>query len=188
MTLTTPARDLFVYHIFGIPGETRAWLKNPETYRLAVTGLVERELDLTLDMLKHDFTPVTSRVVLQCMTNVHKGCIEVTGVPLSDILDAAGVQAAAGKVALRAADGFTTNLKLEYVRNASEPPLAAFALNGEPISVDHGFPVRIAAPGKYGFKWPKWIVAIEAVDYDAKGHYEGKRGWDDDAERGKPVI
>jgi len=58
---------------------------------------------------------------------------------------------------------------------------------GEPLTGDHGFPVRITADGKYGYKWCKWLVEIELVDYDHKGHYEGKGRWSDQATRGNPV-
>jgi len=95
----------------------------------------------------------------------------------------------ATKMAFSSADGFTTNLKLDYVRGMrDEPVLLAYAMNGVPIPLEHGYPIRLASPGKYGFKWPKWLTGIDFVDYDAKGHYEGRRGWNDDAERGKPVT
>ena len=52
----------------------------------------------------------------------------------------------------------------------------------------HGFPIRITADGRYGYKWCKWPVEIEAVDYDYKGHYEGKRRWSDKGIRGTRVT
>lgn len=184
----TALDDMFVYHIFGIPKDARSWERDPTGYRLRVTGLVENELTLSLDDLRQGFEPVSAPMVLQCMTNVHWGQLEFTGARLSDVLDKAGIAPAATKVALRGADGFDSNLKLDYVRTSSPPVLVAYQMNGEPIPLDHGCPVRIASPGKYGYKWPKWIAEIEAVDTDYKGHYEGKRGWSDDAERGKPVT
>lgn len=53
---------------------------------------------------------------------------------------------------------------------------------------DHGFPLRLTADGKYGFKWCKWLTEVEVVDYDYKGHYEGKGGWSDAGTRGQPVT
>jgi DMSO/TMAO reductase YedYZ molybdopterin-dependent catalytic subunit len=61
-------------------------------------------------------------------------------------------------------------------------------MNEEPLSEVHGFPVRIAAIGKYAYKWCKWLNRISLADYDFKGHYEGKRGWSDSALRGERVT
>jgi DMSO/TMAO reductase YedYZ molybdopterin-dependent catalytic subunit len=184
----TPTKDLFVYHIFGIPDEARKWQRDPSSYRLAVTGLVEHELRLSLDDLRTTFEVIRAPMVIQCMTNVHWGQVEFAGARLSDILEKAVPAPQAVKMALRSADGFRTNLKLDYIRTSKEPVLAAYEMNGQPIPLEHGFPVRIASPGKYGYKWPKWIAEIEVVDKDAGGHYETRRGWSDDGERGKPVT
>ena len=61
-------------------------------------------------------------------------------------------------------------------------------MNGEPLPADHGFPVRATADGRYGYKWCKWLSAVELVDYDFKGHYEGRRRWSDAGIRGQPVM
>lgn len=53
------------------------------------------------------------------------------------------------------------------------------------LPLDHGFPLRLTADGKYGFNWCKWLTEVE---YDYKGHYEGKRGWSDAGTRGQPVT
>ena len=184
----TPIEDQFVYHIFGIPGEARAWSDDPADYRLKVGGMVETPLELSLGDLREQFEAVRFPIVLQCMTNVHWGRVEFTGARLWDVLQHAGLSDSATKLALRAADGYDTDLKLDYVRSSGEPVLLAYEMNAEPIPLDHGCPVRIASPDRYGYKWPKWITEIEAVDTDYKGHYEYKRGWSDDGERGKPVT
>jgi hypothetical protein len=54
-------------------------------------------------------------------------------------------------------------------------------MNGEPLTPEHGFPVRLLVPGIYGMKDVKWITRIEAVDTDIKGYWQ-RRGWDDRAE------
>jgi len=46
------------------------------------------------------------------------------------------------------------------------------------LAAEHGYPVRVVVPQKYGMKWPKWINTIELVDYDYKGYWE-QRGWSD---------
>ena len=184
----TPLEELFVYHIMGIPGEARQWEQSPDSYTLAVTGLVDRELQLTLADLRDSFEPVRVPLILQCTTNIHWGRIEITGARLGDVLNSAGLQEGALKVALRAADGFDTDLKLDYIRETDPPVLVAYGMNGQDVPLEHGFVARIAAPGKYGFKWIKWLTEIEVVDYDFKGHYEGRRGWSDDGQRGQRIL
>jgi hypothetical protein len=59
--------------------------------------------------------------------------------------------------------------------------LLAYMMNGETLPEEHGFPLRLVAPDKAGYKWVKWVVRMEVVDYDYKGYWES-RGWDDDAD------
>jgi hypothetical protein len=59
--------------------------------------------------------------------------------------------------------------------------ILAFEMNGVELPLDHGYPLRLVVPGKYGYKWVKWITHIEVIDYDYKGYWES-RGWDDEAD------
>jgi hypothetical protein len=59
--------------------------------------------------------------------------------------------------------------------------LLCYEMNGEPLPKEQGFPLKVVAPGKAGYKWVKWVVRIEVVDYDHKGYWES-RGWDDEAD------
>ena len=184
----TPNDELFVYHIFGLPRELPRWQSDVATYSLAITGLVDAPMQLPLEQLRDDFAPHSGDMVLQCMTNVHWGRIRFTGARLADVLERAGVRDGAFKLALRGAEGFDTDLRVEEVRAEPDAFLLAYAMNGEPLPPDHGFPVRVAADGRYGYKWCKWLTEIEAVDRHHKGHCEGKRRWSDKATRGQPVT
>lgn len=188
MSARTPVAGLFVYHIFGLPRELSAWERDPAGYALEVTGLVGRPARLTLEGLRSGFPPVVMETVLQCMTNVHWGRVEVRGPRLLDVLEAAGLRPEAGKIGLRGAEGFTTDLSVADIRREPDRFLLAYEMNGAPLAPEHGFPVRIVADGRYAYKWCKWLTSIEAVDFDIKGHYEGVRGWSDAATRGVPVI
>jgi len=184
----TPTDELFVYHIFGLPRELPRWQSDVGTFSLAVTGLADTPMRLSLEQICGDFAPHSGDMVLQCMTNVHWGRVRFTGARLADVLEQAGVRDGAWKLAVRGADGFATDLRLDEVRAEPDAFLLAYAMNDEALSADHGFPVRLTADGRYGYKWCKWLVEIEAVDHDVKGHYEGKRCWSDAATRGQPVT
>ena len=184
----TPVPRLFTYHIFGTPPEHREYLRDETAFRLTVSGLVEREQQLSVRQLREDFEPVRVEMILQCMTNIHWGRISIIGARLLDVLEASGIRSEARKIALHAADGFASDLRLDEVRDDPDAFLLAYAMNDEPLSLDHGFPVRVAADGRYGYKWPKWLCEVELVDHDFKGHYEGHRGWSDVGTRGLPVT
>jgi DMSO/TMAO reductase YedYZ molybdopterin-dependent catalytic subunit len=100
-----------------------------------------------------------------------------TGVPLRNLLEAAGPQSRAVEVLLRGADGYTDTIPLEKALDPAT--LVVFEMNGEPLPRIHGFPVRLIVPGMYGEKNVKWITGIEVVDRDVKGFYE-QQGWGPD--------
>jgi len=184
----TPVEDLFTYHIFGIPRESRRCQEDIGSYALTIEGLVDRELSLSMAQIRSDFPQVSGVMVLQCMTNIHWGRVRFTGARLLDVLDHAGIQKGAFKIAVHGADGFDMDLRIDEVRQRPDAFLLAHSMNDQPLIVGHGFPLRLTADGKYGFKWPKWLSRIELVDYDYKGHYEGRRRWSDEATRGQPVT
>ncbi|MFY9572113.1 MAG: molybdopterin-dependent oxidoreductase, partial [Blastocatellia bacterium] len=82
-------------------------------------------------------------------------------------------------IVLHASDDYTDSIPLE--RAMADGTLLVYEMNGEPLTPDHGFPLRLLVPGIYGMKNVKGITRIEAVDYDLKGYWQ-RRGWDDRAE------
>ncbi|MBN1674317.1 MAG: molybdopterin-dependent oxidoreductase [Kiritimatiellae bacterium] len=185
----TRAEDLFTYHIFGIPDECRRYgEEDASAYRLTIDGLVDRPLSLSLPQIRDEFDRTERAMVLQCMTNVHWGRVRFAGARLGDVLKHAGCQAPAIKLALHCADGFTGDLTVAEVFENPDAHLLAFEMNGHPLPLEHGFPIRLTSDGRYGYKWPKWLQRIELVAHDFKGHYEGRRGWSDRGRRGERVV
>jgi DMSO/TMAO reductase YedYZ molybdopterin-dependent catalytic subunit len=184
----TATEELFRYDIFGLPAELRQWSKDPSRFRLKVDGCVERESTFALEQLQSGFEQEEVESVLQCMTRVHWGRVQIRGPRLWEVLQACGVLPQAQKIAFRGAEGFSTDLLVREVAEEPERFLLVYEMNGEPLTGEHGFPLRVAAIGKYAYKWCKWLVRISALDYDFKGHYEGKRGWSDTATRGERVV
>lgn len=177
-----------MYHIFGFPPALKDWQSRPSTYSLSISGLVETPTSLSLKTIREMFPPVSAMTILQCMTMVHWGRVEIRGARLAEVLEHAGIQSGAVKAAFRGGEGFTTDLSVLEIQANPSRFILAYEMNGEPLTADHGFPVRLVADGKYGYKWCKWLTNIELVDFDFKGHYEGKRGWSDAARRGEPVY
>ncbi len=73
------------------------------------------------------------------------------------------------------ADGYVTGLPLERLKQA----MLVYAMNGEPLSHEQGFPARILAPGFYGYKMPKWVTRMELTEIEPIGFWEA-RGWSTD--------
>ncbi|WP_407541368.1 molybdopterin-dependent oxidoreductase [Deinococcus radiomollis] len=151
-------------------------------WRLKVSGLVRTPQSLSLQDLKK-FTPVTDERTLACISNPVGGPLISNGVwvgfRLSELLKAAGVQGGAKYLIWEAADGYTESLPLG--RALEDDILLVHTLNGAPLNVKHGFPLRVLIPGRYGMKQPRWITGIRLTDTDEPGYWV-KRGWSKAAE------
>lgn len=147
-------------------------------YRLQVTGLVDRPLDLTLDDIES--MPKTTLVKdFQCVTGWRVPSVHWEGVKLSDVLDAAGVQAGAAALAFDSYDGLDTeSLTLDQARRPDV--IVAYRMLGAPVTTEHGGPVRLYVAPMYGYKSLKWLSAIRVVKQAAPGFWE-QNGYSIDA-------
>lgn len=174
----TPVERFFVLQKGGIPKvDVNDWA-------LSVDGSVEHPLKLTYDDLNG--MPQFSEVVtLECYDNTRGGDLVGTaiwtGVRVKTVLDKVGVKETAVKLLFHAADGYSTSHAIQYVTERNDVILA-LKMNEVNLPREHGYPLRLVAPGKYGYKWAKWITRIEVVDYDKKGYYESV-GFPDEANR-----
>jgi DMSO/TMAO reductase YedYZ molybdopterin-dependent catalytic subunit len=98
-----------------------------------------------------------------------------SGIPLHDLFAQVDIYAPARYAHFFGADGYTTSLALDQLDDA----LLAYSMNGETLSQEHGFPVRLIAPGLSGYKMPKWIQRIEFGVTPLVGFWES-RGWSQD--------
>ncbi len=153
-----------------------------ERWRLEIGGLVATPLAFTYDELRA-LPAIEEYATLQCIDNQVGGDLIGNalwrGVRLKDLLAQAGVQESVIDIVLTASDEYRDSIPL--ARAVSEGALLAYEMNGEPLTKEHGFPLRLIVPGIYGMKNVKWIKKIEAVSYDFKGYWQ-RRGWDDRAE------
>jgi hypothetical protein len=98
-------------------------------------------------------------------------------VPLGALLREAGISPASTQLVCRSSDGMTIGAS---TRAALGTPgaMLAFGMNGEPLPVEHGFPVRMVIPGLYGYVSAcKWLTGIEAATYEAYDAYWTQRGY-----------
>lgn len=150
------------------------------TWSLTVDGLVERPVTLTLEEVKARPRAELMRT-LECIGNPvggnQIGNANWAGFWLADLLEEVGVKAEAKRARFEAADGYQTSVWLEWINQPGV--LMAYEMDGEALTEQHGFPLRIFMPGLYGQKMPKWITRIEFIsDEDHQGYWEQK-GWSD---------
>lgn len=161
------------------------------TWRLRIGGLVEKPAELTLDDLRTGFEPLNQFVTLSCISNPIAGSLigttRWTGVSLQNILAAVGPRQNATHLRIKSADGFHEVVALESIMSDRRIMLT-YAWDGVPLRTEHGFPLRIYIPDRYGMKQPKWIESIDAVDRWEEGYWVS-RGWDRTAQvRATSVI
>jgi DMSO/TMAO reductase YedYZ molybdopterin-dependent catalytic subunit len=158
----------------------------PPAWRLAVDGLVDRPLQLSLEALRT--MPVrTLRVTMECAGNGRAqvsprypsipwveeavSTADWTGVPLAAVLREAGVHPSAKEIVFWGADrGIDRGVEHAFARSLApadavqEDVLLAYAMNGAPLPPQHGYPLRLVVPRWYGMASVKWLERIEATD------------------------
>jgi DMSO/TMAO reductase YedYZ molybdopterin-dependent catalytic subunit len=185
----TPNERFFVRSHLNVPRLDLA------TWRLVIDGEVARPLSLSFEDLRtaSERTVVTT---MECAGNSRSsvyppaeglrwrhgalGTARWTGVSLWDVLAWAGVRPAAIEAVFEGADhGREAEVpeELSYamsvpIGKAEHPDtLLAFAMNGEPLTPSHGFPVRVIVPGWYGMASVKWVTRISLIDHSFRGYY-----------------
>jgi DMSO/TMAO reductase YedYZ molybdopterin-dependent catalytic subunit len=153
---------------------------DPATWQLRIHGMVRNPITITWDQLLQ--RPMIERyVTLACVSNEVGGDLignaRWLGTPIKELLEEAGPLPGADQVVQRAVDGWTCGTPTATLLDGRDA-LLAIGMNGEPLPVNHGFPVRMVVPGLYGYVSAcKWITEIELsrfADFDA---YWVPRGW-----------
>lgn len=153
---------------------------NLEEWTLKVTGLVENPYEINFDELLT--RPLVERyVTLSCVSNQVGGDLvghaKWLGVPLSLILDEAGLLPQAEQIVGRSVDGFTVGFPSSIPYDGRDA-LVAVGMNDEPLPIEHGFPVRLVVAGLYGYvSATKWLSELELTTWDGFDAYWIPRGW-----------
>jgi DMSO/TMAO reductase YedYZ molybdopterin-dependent catalytic subunit len=139
------------------------------TWTFRVFGQVESELELSWEQF--DELPRTSNVQdIHCVTRWSRFDASFEGVHWTELEKLARPRATANFVIAHAEAGFTSNVPLSFL----EAPNALLATHadGEPLSPEHGYPLRLVIPGKYFWKSAKWLRGIELSSIDRPGFWE----------------
>ena len=157
---------------------------NVDDWELRVHGLVEQEVTLTFQDLL-DAQLIESHVTLTCVSNPVGGNLagnaKWLGLPLREVLARARPKDGADMVLSTSIDGFSASTPLDVLQDDRDAMLA-IGMNGEPLPLEHGYPVRMVVPGLYGFvSATKWVVDLEVTRFADNKAYWTNRGW---SERG----
>ena len=160
--------------------QTEPTLINEEDWQLPITGMVDNPRMFTLQQFRDEFESFDQFVPLTCISGrVGTGLISTTkwtGASAQDVLEAVGVQPDAKYLFITSGDGFYETVDLELIRN-DRRIMFCYAWDDKLLPKDHGFPLRIWIPDRYGMKQPKWITGIEVTDVDHPGYWV-ERNWD----------
>jgi DMSO/TMAO reductase YedYZ molybdopterin-dependent catalytic subunit len=140
-----------------------------EKWRLEVDGAVASPLSLSFEELMA-LPQVTVDADFHCVTGWSVLDVRFSGVRFETVLALARPTAAATHVMTHAYDGYSTNLPIEEA--IKEDVLLVVSLNGDPLSEEHGGPVRIVVPQLYAWKGAKWLKRIEVMTQDRRGYWE----------------
>ena len=171
----TSADDFYLVHTAIIPPAI-----DPADWRLRIHGLVDKEVTLTYqDLLDRQLTEAW--VTLNCVSNPVGGNLIGnawwSGVRVADLLREAGVQAGADAVLQTSDDGWTCGTPVAALTDDRNAMLVV-AMNGKPLPIEHGFPVRTLVPGLYGYVSAcKWVVDWEVSKFEDISAYWTQRGW-----------
>ncbi len=152
----------------------------PKDWSIRIHGMVEREIELSYDdLVAHEITE--SWVTLNCVSNEVGGDLIGnawwSGVRLADLLALAGPDPEADAVLQTSDDGWTCGTPLEALTDDRNAMLAV-AMNGSPLPIEHGFPVRTLVPGLYGYVSAcKWVVEMEVTTFDQITAFWTDKGW-----------
>jgi DMSO/TMAO reductase YedYZ molybdopterin-dependent catalytic subunit len=152
-----------------------------EDWSLRIHGLVEREVTISYQDLL-DAALVERDITLMCVSNYVGGDLTSNarwlGVPIRSVLAQAGPTPGADMVLSKSSDGFTAGTPLDVLLDPGRDSLLAIGMNGEPLPIEHGFPVRMVVPGLYGYvSATKWVVDLKVTRFADDEGYWTPRGW-----------
>lgn len=165
-SLTSNQREKTELHITGSDPYNR--ISDEESYRLRVWGKVKNELSLTLSEIKA-MPSVEREDPLACVVGWTDKA-KWRGVLIRDILEKVGLEPDGKFVVFYDDKNYSSSLSVDYINSGK--PILAYEVDGEQLPREHGWPLRVVAPDKWGYKWVKWVAEMEITNRGYEGTYE----------------
>jgi DMSO/TMAO reductase YedYZ molybdopterin-dependent catalytic subunit len=148
------------------------------TWTVRVFGEVEQELELGWEQFS-ELPQSSTTQDIHCVTRWSRFDTRFEGVHWRELAKLARPKASARFVIAHAESGFTSNVPVSFLE--ADDALLATHADGEPLTPDHGYPLRLVIPGKYFWKSAKWLRGIELSNVDRPGFWE-RYGYHNDAD------
>ena len=154
-------------------GPVRSALGEPAidltAFQLEITGLVDSSFSLTWEEIQVLPAVYSDTMIMYCVEGW-----EVwgnwKGILIKDLLDIANVFTNGEYVFFESVDGYKTGLPISYIEKYNT--MLAYEVNDIPLKEHDGFPLRVIAFGKFGYKWAKWVNKLEVMNQSQTGYWE----------------
>ncbi|MGZ0710557.1 molybdopterin-dependent oxidoreductase (plasmid) [Coraliomargarita sp. W4R53] len=158
---------------------------DPSSWRLVIDGMVDERIELSFDDLIAMGLDEYA-ITLTCVSNEVGGDLLGNaiwlGIPIREVLKLAGPKSGADMVLSTSVDGYTASTPLESLTDDGLDAILAVGMNGEPLPLEHGFPVRMVVPGLYGYvSATKWLTELKVTTFADDEAYWTPRGYSDKA-------
>ena len=154
-------------------GPSRSALGEPSidlsTFKLMITGLVDSTYSLSWEEIQEMDPYYTDTMIMYCVEGWEVWGVW-KGILVKDLLDKAHVQEDGKYIMFRSRDGYRTALPVAYLVKYNA--LLAYQVNNAPLQKHDGFPLRLIAFGKYGYKWAKWVYVLDVMNESQLGYWE----------------
>ncbi len=144
-----PVRSAFGQPVFAL-----------DTFKLEITGLVDSSFSLSWEAIQKSPAVYTDTLIMYCIEGWEVWGVW-KGILVKDLLEKAHVYPHAEYILFESIDGYKSTMSLSYVKKYKA--MLAYAVNGSPLQNHDGFPLRLIAFGKFGYKWAKWVHRIELM-------------------------
>ena len=154
-------------------GPIRSALGQPKidlnTFTLEVTGLVDSSFSLNWEEINRVPAVFSDTMLMYCVEGWEVWGNWI-GILVKDLLDKAHVRQEGKYILFGCVDSYTTALPISYLEKYNA--MLAYQVNGSPLKEHDGFPLRLIAFGKYGYKWAKWVNKLEVMNQSQIGYWE----------------
>jgi Sulfite oxidase and related enzymes len=168
-----PAGRLYPISIFGKPKEI-----DVDNYTVKITGLVKNPREIALkdifSMPKHSV-----QFDIHCVDGWSYLGSVFSGIYPKELFEDISVLPEGKFVMVKTLDGYSTDLPLDFL--LSDDAFLAYEMDGKPLDIANGYPLRLVVNGKYAYKDAKWVVEFEVIDEDIPGYWE-KKGYSRNAD------
>lgn len=161
-----PSARLYPVSVFGKPKEI-----DTKKYRISITGLIKEERTFSLEDI-YKLSKDVRQFDIHCVDGWSYLGHVFSGVSLVKLFKEVKLAKNANFALVKSIDGYTTDLPISFL--LSDEVLLAYEMDGKPLEIANGYPLRLVVNGKYAYKDAKWVIGFEIMEKDRPGFWEEK--------------